>query len=332
MSAVYLALGVLVFGFTAILVYSNFYRMEIQTAVIAAPVETVTAQADGRIEWTNLQPGDPVKAGEVIVNVVDNQVERELELADIAVREQKAKLTYLKRRQVDELERVQSFATVEMKNVQQTKVDVESLQAQLYAAEQQAKRLTILHSKGFTTDVRLEEAEKQVATLKKSIERNKIELSSRVDLAEQNLGKRLYTGENIVGTLGDIEAQVRLAELEIGIAEDKKKAVLNHKQRLAVTAPFDGTILELPRVNNGHIRRGDVIALVEQRRRRHILAFLTRGDFRHTKAAATGTCRRRCGHGHNGTRTGHPSVASGQRRATQHLFQSRRDRLAGLCA
>ena len=68
-----------------------------------------------------------------------------------------------------------------------------------------------------------------------------------MELAEQNFGKRLYTGDNIVGTLGEIEAQVRQAELEVGLTRDKKQALLNHKARLAVRAPFDGTLLELPR-------------------------------------------------------------------------------------
>ena len=80
------------FGYTGLLGYTNFFRMEVQTAVISAPVETVAAQADGRVGWTDVKPGDPVKAGDVIVNVVDNQLEREIELADIAVQEQKAKL------------------------------------------------------------------------------------------------------------------------------------------------------------------------------------------------------------------------------------------------
>ena len=37
----YAVAGLIVFGYAGLLGYSNFYRMEIQTAVITAPVETV---------------------------------------------------------------------------------------------------------------------------------------------------------------------------------------------------------------------------------------------------------------------------------------------------
>ncbi|HRD75802.1 MAG TPA: PilZ domain-containing protein, partial [Hyphomicrobiaceae bacterium] len=104
MSAVYAVLGFLVFGYTGLLLYSNFYRLEVQTAVIASPVESVASQAEGRIKTGSLKPGDTVRSGESIVTLVDNQLEREIELAEIAVKEQKAKLIYMKRRHADELE------------------------------------------------------------------------------------------------------------------------------------------------------------------------------------------------------------------------------------
>jgi multidrug resistance efflux pump len=278
MSSFYMMLGLAVLAVTVVLGYSNFYRMEVQTAVIAAPVETVQAQAEGKLLWAGKEPGDQVKAGEVVVKVLDNQVEREIELAEIAVREQQAKLAFMKRRQADELERVMGYATLEGNNVERQKLDVESLEAQLFSARQQAKRLTILHHKGWTTTAKLEEDEKQVATLEKSLASSKVELRSRIELARQNIGKRLYTGENIVGNIGEVEAQVRLAEMEIGLKRETKQALVNHRDRLAVRAPFDGTLLELPRLDDTHIRKGDTIAVIEQRNRRHVLAFLTQDE------------------------------------------------------
>jgi multidrug resistance efflux pump len=278
MSSFYLAFGAAVLGFTGLLLYSNFYRMEVQTAVIAAPVEHVESQGDGRLQWRNVAPGETVKAGDVIVSLTDNHLEREIELAEIAVREQQAKLAFMKRRQADELERVQSFATIENKNLEQGKLEIESLRAQLHAAEQEHRRYSILHRQGWTTDSRRDQSEKMVATLKKSLERAQVELTSRIELAEQNFGKRLFTGENIVGTLGEIEAQVRLTELEVGLTRDRKQVLLNQKARLAVRAPFDGTLIELPRLNEGHVRKGDTIAVIEQRNRRHILAYLNQDE------------------------------------------------------
>jgi multidrug resistance efflux pump len=284
MTGVYALLGVVVFGYTALIGYTNFYRLEVQTAVISAPVETVQAQADGKIEYAEkkpgelVRPGDAVNAGQIIVNVFDNVLEREIELADITIREQKAKLLFLKRRQSDELDKLKGFATIDSKNLQQSRLELDNLSAQLQFAHNQLERLSALHGKGFATDSKLEEAQKQVLTLTKAYETRRLDLTTQTEIADGNFGKRYFNGNAMVGDLAQLEAQVRLAEQEIQLALQKQTALFNHRRNLSVRAPFDGTVLELPRVNNGHIRRGDTIALIEQRKRREITAFMTQDE------------------------------------------------------
>ena len=278
MGTIYLVLGAVVFGYAALLGYSNFFRLEVQTAVISAPVETVQAQADGQIKWADKKAGDPVRQGDVVLNLIDSQLEREIDLADIAIRERKAQLAYLKRRQADELDKAKGYATVEMKNVTQSKLEVEATQAQLQVAEQQAQRLKFLHGKGFTTDTILENAEKTVSTLKSQLEVRRVELASRAALADADIGRRLYNGISIQGDVEQIEAQVRLAEHEIELAQQRYIANLSLRDRHSVRAPFDGTVLDLPRVDTGSVRRGDTIAVIEQRRDRFVLAYLTQDE------------------------------------------------------
>ena len=55
-------------------------------------------------------------------------------------------------------------------------------------------------------------------------------------------------------------------------------ALINHRSRLSVQAPFAGTLLDLPRNDNGTIRRGDVIAVIEQQLARQIIAYLTQDE------------------------------------------------------
>lgn len=278
MTAVYAVAGLIVFGYAGLLGYSNFYRMEIQTAVIAAPLETVAAQADGQVALTGLKPGDSVRAGDVVVNLIDNQLEREIELADIEVRARKAQLAYLKQKQSEELERLKGYATVEMKNVRQSKVELQGLQDQLVVVEDQHRRLKTLFDKGFATESKLDEVEKQMIALKSDIERRRIELLSRAELAEQNFGKRLYTGMTIEGDAADVEGRVRLAEHDIAIAEQRREAYVRQRERSAVVAPFDGTILELPRIDRGSVRKGDTLAIIEQRKNRHVTAYLNQDE------------------------------------------------------
>ena len=278
MSALYGVLGLVVFGYTALLGYSNFYRLEVQTAVIAAPVAQIEAQVDGRLKAVAVAPGDHVQKGQVLIDVVDSQLEREIELATIAVKEQKAKLGYLRQRQLDELDKVEGYATLELKNVQQSKLDLESLKAQLLAAQRDMKRIEQIHRQGFATDARMDLSIKEVARLGKAVEHAQLELTTRAKLAQGNFGKRLYTGERLEGTLADVEAQVNLAEHTIRLSQQKADTLSGQRERLAIRAPFTGTVLKVPRGVDSYVRRGDVIAVVEQRQLRRVDAFLTQDE------------------------------------------------------
>ena len=77
----------------------------------------------------------------------------------------------------------------------------------------------------------------------------------------------------MVGEIGQLDAQVKLAESEVQLAQQKHQALINHKTRLAAHAPFDGTLLELPHVDHGAVKRGDVIAIIEQRKQREVTAY-----------------------------------------------------------
>jgi multidrug resistance efflux pump len=254
MTGLYGVIGVGIFAYTGLLAYSNFYRLEVQTAVISAPVEAVASQAEGQVQWSGAKPGDSVAAGDVVIRVVDNQIEREIEVAAITVKEKATQLAFLKQRLEDEHARMRSFSTVTAKSLEQVKLEMESLQAQVQAAEQQHGRFAHLHMKGYTTDAKLEDAEKLLATLRKSLEAKQVELASQKKLAVQNDGKWHYTGQNMVGETAQLEAEITRAESEIDLAEKKRAAMVDHKNRLAVRAPFDGTLLELPHVDRGAVR------------------------------------------------------------------------------
>lgn len=284
MSGVYLALGVIVFSYAAMLGYANLFRIEVDSAVIAAPVETIVANADGKVELGDIVPGADVRTSDVLLRVLDSTVEREIEIADIEVKEKKAKLAFAKRRQIEELERAKSYAAVEMKNIQQTKIEIESLMAQLKIAEENRSRLSGLHAKGYTTDIKLNEAEKDVLLLKKELDIRQVELGARIDLASSNYGKRMFSGNatigsaDIVGKTEDIEAEVRLIEHEILLSQQRYITYLSQRDRDTVRAPFDGRVIDVRRSNGAQVKRGDVIAVIENRAERHVAAWLKQDE------------------------------------------------------
>ena len=278
MSAFYAAFGVVVLGYAAMLVYSNFFRLEVQTAVIAAPVETIKAHADGRVEIAGIKPGDAIRHGEVLLSVIDHQLEREIELSDIVIRERKARLNFLKQRFAGELEKMEGLTNLEVRDLQQLKLEVESANARAHAANSQLSRLRKLHDQGLTTDTKLEDAEKEAVGAQKQVEIKKLDLATRIEIAENGLGRRHYNGRDLIGNETDMQAEMKFAEQEIVLAQQRHIANLNMRERTAVRAPFSGTVVDLPRVDQASVRRGDTIAIVEQQSKRHVLAFLKQDE------------------------------------------------------
>lgn len=278
MSTFYLALGFVVFGYLGVMLYANYFRMEVRTAVISAPLESVKAQFDGRIVWSNFRPGQTVQTGDVLLYVADNELEKDIDFARIEVSERQANLEFLRRKHADELRRMEGLADVTIKNVRQRKLEIDALAAAARAAQSQAQRLDSLLKQGFTTRTRAEEAEAAYIKAKKALESRRLELEASSTLASSYIGKRHFTGTNFVGDVGKIAAEVSLAEKRIGIASTKLDVLLKHRSRLAVRAPFDGTLLELPRVDMAAVRHGETVAVVEQRQARRVTAYLKQDE------------------------------------------------------
>ncbi|MBI1383296.1 MAG: HlyD family efflux transporter periplasmic adaptor subunit [Rhizobiales bacterium] len=277
-SGAYLALGLAVFLYVALLVYSNVFRLEVPTAVVAAPIESVRAQFEGRVIHGDVQPGQPVAAGDVLLHVADNELEKSIDLAEIKIREQEARLAFLKRRQSEELSRMEGLATVTLKSLEQIKTEVERLTREAEIAERRHQRLSGLLAKGFTTSDRIESAEREFMAARQTLASRRLELAARMQIAESGIGRRHYTGENIVGEIGEIEAEVDLVSEGVRLARSQYEALLKHRARLAVRAPFDGVVLELPRVNHGSVRQGDVVAVIEEAAARHVVAYLDQDE------------------------------------------------------
>jgi len=278
MSVFYLMLGFFVFGYLGVMVYANYFRMEVQTAVISAPLESVKALFDGRIVWAEFRPGSRVRTGDILLNVADNDLEKEIDFARIAIDERRGQLDFLRRKQADELSRMEGLADISLKNIRQRKLEVDALAAAAAAAGIQSRRLAGLMEQGYTTKARAEEAEAAWVDARKRLASRRLELETSSRLASAYLGKRHFTGTNFVGEVGRIDAEISLAESRIGIATARHDVLLRQRARLAVRAPFDGMLLELPRVNLASVRQGDTVAVIEQREARRVTAYLRQDE------------------------------------------------------
>jgi multidrug resistance efflux pump len=274
----YALLGFVVFGYTALVLYSNVFRMEVQTAVVAAPIVRVAAQGDGELPVVRVRAGDLVRGGETVVYFTDFELEKQIDLAKLNIQEKEAQLNRLLQKRASELETMTEYAAVDLKNIEQAKIDVEALIAEQRAALAKRNRLSRLAKDGFATKTAVEEANSFLAAARARLESKKVELKEQMRLAEAGLGKRHYNGREMMGSMGEIEAGIGLARYEVSLSHQAHEALLKHRERLAVHAPFDGRVAELPVPERATVKRGDIIAVFEKSSERWISAFLTQDE------------------------------------------------------
>ena len=277
-SSAYMLSGIAVFAYAAMLIFSTYFNLEVTSAVISAPLEQVKAQAEGRLRWTRFHPGDPVVEGDVILHVYDNKLEREIDLAGLAIKERTNEIAYLMRRKVDELDKASAFAHIEAKEIQQSRLQQENLQEQVNAARLIHVRAETLFSKGHAPAARVETTHKKLIELEKELESQKLDLLTRIKVAEKNIGKRYFSGDNVIGDLQRITDEIKRAEGLMEIDRQRFEIARRQRNRLAVVAPFTGILLQLPRVNNSQIKAGETIAVFEKNDQRSVTAFLTQSE------------------------------------------------------
>jgi multidrug resistance efflux pump len=261
-------LGLAVAGYLSFAAYRHVVWLDVATSTLEAPIETIVSLGDGVVRWSSFKPGDAVKGGDVVLNIYDNVLEREIEQAAIAVREKENKVAYLRRRLDHEQVRMVGLGQVSTQKTAQINAEIEGLKNKLKAAGAERRQLSS------ATPGPLSQVRQRMVGLKQAITLKELELKGRAAVNDKTDGRMQLVGSNLVGDSDTLEAQQELAEAEVTLAEERHKAYLDQRDRLAVRAPFDGTLRQIARFDQANIKRGDVAAVIEQNGDRAVRAIL----------------------------------------------------------
>lgn len=277
-TGVYAVIGFLVFGYMALVLYSNVFRMEIQSAVVAAPMVEVRAQGDGQLAFVRAAAGERVNRGDTVIYFADNDLERQIDMAKIEIQRREAELSSMVLKRAAEVDRMNQYAAVESKNIEQIRLEVEALKERSAVARNRYQRIRTLFKQGWATRAQLETAKQNLATAATRLASRKLELKEQIRLASNGFGKRFFNGREFIGDIKQLDAAIKLARQRIAIANQRHEALLKHRERLAVHAPFSGRLLRLPKPESAAVKKGDVIAVFENDRARKVLAYATQDE------------------------------------------------------
>jgi len=85
MTAFYILSGFCIFGYLALMVYTNFIKLEIRSAIVTRPIIIAKALADGRIQTLHYRTGDKVKKGDLIAELYVPDIQNDVNEALVEI-------------------------------------------------------------------------------------------------------------------------------------------------------------------------------------------------------------------------------------------------------
>ncbi len=250
------------------LLYTNLFWLEAPASTISAPVQSLVSLGDGVITWTSFKPGDAVKAGDVVLKIADTVLEREIDQAEIGIRERDNKLAFLARRFENEKKRLGTLAGLSSMRSVHTSAEIDSLNIRLQAAQRELKQLPP------TALGPLAQVRQRIVALQQEISLKGLDRNARANLSRERNGSIEIVGQSVIGETDNLAAQIELAEADIAISQQRHQAYLSQRDRLSIRAPFDGVLRDLTHADRSTVRKGDVAAVVERADQRTVTAFL----------------------------------------------------------
>lgn len=274
----YLMLGAGVFGYAGLMLYLNIMTLEVRSAVVAAPIETVLASTSGVITDLAVAPDVPVAAGTMLMAIEDANLEEAIERARIKI--DAARLD--RRAEADSLARAEARLMLHRQTAESdlraAKVALVEQQALVATSQAAVTRWRRLLKKGHATRSSLDVAEAAAARDRAGLAVAEQRVADAGAVLQGMAGGRVFDGRLFRDEIVEIKGRIDHADQRIRLAERELVALQGQRGRLAVRAPADGRLVRLFKSLGSGVKRSEPIALFETVAGRTIEAYLTQAE------------------------------------------------------
>ncbi|MDP6819796.1 MAG: biotin/lipoyl-binding protein [Alphaproteobacteria bacterium] len=261
MIAFYIVAGIGLSTYFSTIIYANLFRIEVDSAVVAAPVEAISSAIDGRVQRLHVALNAEVERGTLLVTLEDARLEQAIDLANVGIGRAREELITIQRELVAEREALVDYESIAYNRIEQSMTDVEALEQQALAVRSKVNRLTSLFAEGWLPKSVLEEAVAELAAANSRVEKADVVVREKIELLEAVRDGRFFDGDKFVGRLTELEAAEERAKKEIELATEELLAMYAHKNRLTLSAPDDGRLVRLLKAEGNGVRRGEGVLL-----------------------------------------------------------------------
>ncbi len=273
MSTLYLVLGFLVFGYVGILLYSNVMRLEVQSAVVSAPLQTVKMPVDGIVRPVRFVEGARVRKGEEIARIDNQRLAGRIGEAEIKYTEAKEALWRAEQRFRIEKERLKLYQIINRTDRDIVVARIEARKSALEAADAHLARTRTLAKKGYATAAKLDEARNRQTKAAAALREAELDLE-RTTAMDAVSGRRHYNHKEFVTDLDMMAIDVSEARSRFETAAMQLHGLQTMQEQQVVRAPFDGRIVTLFKSGDSNVLRDEPLLVLERDSDLTVTAFL----------------------------------------------------------
>lgn len=285
----YLTAGLLLFLYVALILYSNFVHMKVDSAIVTAPTEAVVSPFEGVIEKIYVTKDQTVRANEPMLTIKDHLLEQNLELERANHEQVKADLEVKAKNFREEKSELGIYKTIGQTRVEEAKQNLQSLIETNENLASQHERAKKLYAKRY---IALSEYNKFEADHEASV--HKVEQARHQYQEQLQALKSIDTGhyysrDQVQSAVPQQEALVAQAEKNIAASQQKITAMEKQLEAHTLRVPFDGDVVDISKSTGNTVARGDKLMLIEHNQPRTITAYLTQDEVVELEMGGTAT-------------------------------------------
>ncbi len=277
MTSLYLVLGTGLFGYLGILLWSKTMRMEVRSAVVSAPLQTLNMPIDGTLVPVAMTDGEIVSKGDTIARIDNPRISEALQAKRIDVEQAREDLARAEEKYRLQARRMSLYKIVKKTDLQIAEARAESARQSLRTSDAAFERMTTLRAKGLVEAFKYEEAELAKADAEARLKETESEVERAAAL--DTVSDRVFFNNK------EFVADLDMLALEVDVAASMLKRAIGEFENLklasdgtSIRAPFDGRIVRVMQEGEASVLRNQPVATIEKIEDPRVTAFLTQDE------------------------------------------------------
>jgi len=276
-SCFYLLLGIFVFGYLALIFYSNIIALEVPTSVVSTRIQTLTMPVDGILKPINFSLGAQYNKGDTIFSVENISLKNKINASKIKVSTSKIKLNEAKEQFRIESERMKLYQIVNNTDLKIIQAQLQAKNTELVFVDKNFLRLKKLKQSNSVSDKQLDDAKQiqnKIAFQVKELVAKLVQVTAMNSVSE----RRHYNNKVFATDLDMMALKLQSLYSAVQLEQQQLTLLKEAQAEQVVRAPYNGKITTLFHVKNSNIPRNEAVLTFEEVDRSLVSAFLNQQE------------------------------------------------------